>query len=120
MKRLLIIVFMFVALNTFAESKMNFKVYGIEEEVTQKYQGLFEIPRFEYMGGFVGGNYVYVVTLITAINNIDYYCVGIVTDSWFNDIVVAEGYMVATVYDKKRVRLSYRSIVLIKIPFKVE
>jgi len=117
-KLILATLFLLIAFAVISEeSKMTFWVYGVDKQITQKYEGLFEVPKFEYMGGLIGGDYVYVVTLITTIVDNDYYCVGIVTDHWFDKIVDIDGYMTATVYDKKQVSLSYQNVILIKVPF---
>lgn len=118
MKKLIfIILFLLITFTTISEkSKMTFWIYGVDPQVTQKYEGLFEVPTFEYMGGGFG-DYVYVVTLITTISGEDYYCVGIITTHWFDKIVEESGCITVTVYNEK-VSLSYRSVRLIKVPFK--
>lgn len=118
MKKLIfIILFLLVTFTTFSEEMM-FRIYGIDSQVTQKYEGLFEVPKFEYMGGGLVGDYVYVVTLITTIGDEDYYCVGIITTHWFAKAVERGGYLTPTVYNENQVNLSYKSVRLIKVPFK--
>ena len=99
------------------ESTLTFWIYGVDKQITQKYEGLFEVPQFEFMGGAALGDYVYVVTLVTTIVGNDYYCVGIMTDSWFDQAVKDGGFVTLAVIDKQ-VRLSYRSVILINVPFK--
>lgn len=119
-KFILIIILLLVASTAMSEeTEMTFWIYGVDKRITQKYEGLFEVPRFGYMGG-VFGDYVYVVTLIITISGNDYYCVGIVSDHWFDKAVEDGGYMTPTVYNKRQVYLSYRSVILIEIPFEAK
>ena len=119
MRKLIVLVILLTTVITVSSEaegrEMPFWVYGIDVQATQKYEGLFEVPQFEYMGGAFG-DYVYVVTLITRVKDTDYYCVGIITSSWFDDVVKEDGYTVIEV-DNNMVSLSYLSVPLIKVPF---
>ena len=117
-KIILIILILLVATPIFAEE---FCIYGVDPHVSQKYIQIFQTPQFEYMGGAAFGDYVYVITLIS--KDEKYYCTGIVTDNLFNDIVQESGKVELEINEyegKKSVRLSYRPVVLIEMPFGVE
>jgi hypothetical protein len=118
MKKLIFfILILLIATPIFSET---FYIYGVSSEYTEKYSRLFDMPKFSYMGGALTGDYVYQITLIS--EDEKYYCVGIITDNWFDKVVMNNGRIDLEISESeyrvgKFVSLSYRPVILIFNPW---
>lgn len=88
MKKLLIFMVLFFMVTMAYAEESTFRAYGVDHDITIKYQGLFDVPIVEFMGG-VFGEFVYAVTMIS--DDGEYYCIMLIEQSRFKAFVDKKG-----------------------------